>query len=309
MLKSALTSVSILSIAFLLFFFTFRAPLANGALSTHIVISEVEIFGTTASDEFVELYNPTESDISLNGWRLARKTEAGNSSNLVASLSGTIKAHGYYLITPQTGYVGSASADKTYSVAGSVLATNNTVLLYSDAGITLVDKVGLGTATDKETAAITNPVNGTSTERKANNASTIDSMTSGIDALMGNGEDTDNNQNDFIIKLFPQPQNSLSGLEPLDPTPTETATPTPSETPTPSASLSPTPSDVPLTPTNTPTLVPSITPTNTITPTPTRSQFPVFPQMRVICTTKTISVRFMNLVMEFPYPLCTIVRI
>jgi endonuclease G len=147
-------------------FLTIISPIVNAATSTHIVISEVQIAGVTASDEFVELYNPTSNDVSLNGWRLTRKTDTGSESNLVSSLSGTIKAHGYFLVTPQSGYTGSVAADETYSVAGSPIAANGTVLIYSDAGTTLIDKVGFGSAADKESTATSNPASSSSAERK-----------------------------------------------------------------------------------------------------------------------------------------------
>lgn len=314
MLRSALTALSICFGLVLTFIFNSHVPDAQATLSNNIVISELEVFGATANDEFVELYNPTANDILLTGWRLTRKTSTGAESNLVSSLSGTIKSHGYYLITPQTGYIGSPSADKAYSVANSVLAANNTVLLYSDAGITLIDKIGIGTALDKEGEAIANPLNGSSIERKADSASTVDSMTSGIDVLMGNGEDTGSNQNDFVARLIPQPQNSQANLEPVEASPsptepepsaTETITPTPTAIYIPTSE--PTPSMSP-TPTTTPNETPSPTPIQS-GPTPTKPQLPAFPKMTLSCTTKTVSLRFMSLIMEFQYPFCTLVKI
>ena len=41
--------------------------------AAHIVISEVQVGGTNANDEFVELYNPTSVTIDLSGFRLVRK--------------------------------------------------------------------------------------------------------------------------------------------------------------------------------------------------------------------------------------------
>src|SRR3989344_2714382 len=77
----------------------FKAKSTYSALATYVVISEVQIGGGVADDEFVELYNPTESSVDLSGWRLTRKNTAGTTeNNLVASLSGSIPAHGYFLI-------------------------------------------------------------------------------------------------------------------------------------------------------------------------------------------------------------------
>lgn len=247
-------------------------PLSYAASATHIVISEVEVGKTgAATDEFVELYNPTQSDINIDTWKLKRKTQTGAESDLVSTISGTIKSHGYFLFVPQTGYTGSASADQTYSVSDNSITDNNTILLYNNDS-TLVDKVGFGTATDSEGAAETNPGAGTSRERQANSSSTSSTMGSGgIDEFNGNGEDTDNNANDFVLRSVPQPQNSASSLEPVPTqTPTNTTTIPPTSTETPTTTVTSTPSETPTTtPTSTPTDTPTVTPTTTPTDTPT----------------------------------------
>jgi len=288
-------TLPLLGLSFVIFL-AISSPIVKAATSTHVVISEIQIAGVTASDEFVELYNPTSNDISLNGWRLTRKTDKGSESNLVSSLSGTIKAHGYFLITPQSGYTGSIAADETYSVAGSPIAANGTVLIYSDAGDTLIDKVGFGLAADKESMAISNPASSSSAERKAGVSSTFESMTTGEDVALGNGEDTDSNLNDFVIRLVSQPQNSSSAIEmmpEITPTPTSTVTPTvtpttiltptdtptPTNTPMPTTTLSPTPTETPSppitpTPTNTPMPTPTVSPTPSANPTTTPTMTP-----------------------------------
>ena len=256
---------------FLLIVFSLSKAKPTYSLSTHIVISEVQIAGDSAdpaNDEFVELYNPTGSDIVMTGWRLTRKNSAGTEANLVASLSGTIPAHGFFLIGHGTGYNGSATLDLPYSAPSNALTNNYTVLLYSDAGITLVDRVGFGpSAADPETSPVTdNPAANGSIERK--------SSSSGLDESGGNGEDTDNNNVDFLQRVTSDPQNTGSATEtPSEPsaTPTETLTPTPTLEPTPSETLTPTPTEEP-TPTPTEELTP--TPTEEATPTPTEQVTP-----------------------------------
>lgn len=268
MRKTFLSRLTIFAVLiFTLYFFFNKVQTADSAAAGHIVISEIQVAGVTAGDEFVELYNPTSSDVDLTGWRLIRETSNGATSaaNLVANISGIIKAHGFFLIVPQTGYTGSTVADLNYSTSSSI-AANNTVVLYSDAAITLVDKVGMGTAQDREGATVALPSSAGSVERKANSASTLSSMTSGSDQLLGNSEDTDNNQNDFIIREVSQPQNSSSVVESgiiTSPTPTVSVSPT--LTPAPSTTLTPTPST---------TITPTITPTSTLTPTPTETPTP-----------------------------------
>lgn len=255
---------------------------ATAATATHVVISEIQILKVKASnhDQFVELYNPTSSSVDLTGWRLTRKTKSGTQHNLVKSMSGIIPSHGFFLITPQSGFTGSVTSDEKYS-GSNFITTNNTVLLYSDAGKTLVDKVGMGTASDFNGSATVNPVKSKSIERKANSGSTALSMSvGGLDEFAGNGEDTGNNSADFVLMNIPDPQNSSSSAEDpvsltptMSPTITDTPTPTitPSSTPIPTVTDTPTPTFVP---TDTPTPTPTDTPTPTSIPTPTNATTP-----------------------------------
>ena len=203
------------------------------AAANHIVISEVKHNGS-GLDEFVELYNPTSQVVSLSGWKLTRKNSGGTEANLVSSFpeASAIPAHGFFLITNPS-VEATYSADLVYSAPSNSLTNNYTVLLYNDAteSAELIDKVGLGTATDFEASASANPTINQSVERKAKSSSTAESMLA-LDADQGNGEDTDNNSQDFIIRETPQPQNSSSSAELLStPTPTPTPSPTPTQVP------------------------------------------------------------------------------
>lgn len=277
--------------------FLSRSNTARGATG-HVVISEIQVAGVTASDEFVELYNPTESPITMSNWKLKKTSSGGTEAALVSNLNGTIQAHGFFLIAKSPGYTGLTLPDVTYL---SSIGDDNTILLYTESDPTPIDKVGMdspdtaGAASDPEGLPMTQPPAGLSIERKANSLSTIQSMgIGGTDEFAGNGEDSDNNFADFITRSSPQPQNSHSEIEPVFATPTETASPTetptftPTETATPTASPtevptptptespiatetpSPTPSETPnptSTPTESPTLTPTIEPTSTPTPT------------------------------------------
>lgn len=275
---------TLLGISLILFFGAVlfnRSENTFAALSTHVVISEVQVAGATTTDEFIEIYNPTGSDVNLSNWRLGRKTQSGtNATDLVSSLSGTIESHGYFLIASDS-YTGAVVADVTYASASSSIANNNSVTLY-DGSDTTVDLVGLGSSTASETATIGNPSTSNSVERKANSSSDATSMGSGgTDEFAGNGEDTDNNSSDFVSRTTPQPQNSQATPEPIGVSPTPTETPTPTLSPTPSIEPSVTPSVTPsATPTETPTPTPS--PTITPSPTPTLSPTPSVPAPKVI---------------------------
>jgi len=57
------------------------------AAASHVVISQIQVAGTTNSnDEFVELYNPTDSSVDLTSWKLKKRTQC-QVPTLVYSLS------------------------------------------------------------------------------------------------------------------------------------------------------------------------------------------------------------------------------
>jgi len=66
----------------------------------HVVIHQVLGDGGKTSDSvshnFVELYNPTDSDVSLDGWTL--NYSAGGTSWTSRTLAGTIRKHSSYLV-------------------------------------------------------------------------------------------------------------------------------------------------------------------------------------------------------------------
>lgn len=277
-------------------------PRTTYSAANHVVISEVKLGETGATNnEFVELYNPTDNAVDLSGWELLRKTAATAADqpgvSMVVIPSGkSIPAHGYFLLA-HTDYPGTPLEDVTYTE--QALAANNVVLL-ENASNTVVDKVGMGTAVDVENTGTSSPAAGKSIERKTLSSSTKEAMAiGGTDALLGNGEDTDNNANDFVLRDLPEPQNGGSSLEPGSTTPTGTSSPTltptttisttPTNTPsltstltvtvtptnTPTSTLTPTPTNsLTLTPTLTPTNSPTVTPTNTVTTTPTATLTP-----------------------------------
>ena len=186
----------------------------NAASAPHIVISEIQISGSSgfSTDEFVELYNPTDLAVDFTGWQLVKRTASGTAYPLVDQFDGSnIPAHGFFLIAHPTGYSGSVAPDVRYTTSNS-LASDNSVELVSPQGI--VDLVGWGKATHVETTAIATPGSAKSIERKALSTSTKETMAEdGEDTFRGNSEDTDNNSVDFLLRDLPQPQNATSELE------------------------------------------------------------------------------------------------
>ncbi len=166
----------------------------------HIVISEVQVSGEIANDEFIELYNLTSLEIDLKDWDIKKKTNNGTECNILNNIEGVIPAGGYFLIVPRANcgdnkdedcYKGSVEADDEYTT-NNFLAKDNTVLLYDNEG-KIIDKVRWGEAADFESEVLDNPQDNQSLERKITD---------------GKIQDTDNNKNDFEIQVSPNPQNS-----------------------------------------------------------------------------------------------------
>ena len=202
-------------------------PISAHAAANHVVISELAHRGpVNATQEFVELYNPTESAVNIGGWHLQYKPAAGSSyaDRAVFPANTSIPAHGYFLIMNNAYASPPIAADYTSGIWGSgqgMADSGNERLL--DASLAEVDRIGWGTAgTPADNAEGTQATSlGTSAtnnslERKALATSTADSLAAGgRHALLGNGQDTNNNANDFATQTHGRDmQNSASTVEP-----------------------------------------------------------------------------------------------
>ncbi|MEH7451393.1 DNA/RNA non-specific endonuclease [Gottfriedia acidiceleris] len=213
-----------------LFFFSsalgnlFTKP-AQAAVGTHVVISEVYggggNSGTSYKNDYIELYNPTDSSISLSGWSVQYASSTGTfSSN--TNLTGSIGPHQYYLIKEASGGGGTVdlpTADVTGTInlsasSGKVALAKVTTAVSGSTNSNVVDFVGFGSANDSETTPVGTISATTSVERKDNNGGTAQGQ--------GNGWDTNNNANDFVITSSLVPQNSSSTAEPSTDTQTGT---------------------------------------------------------------------------------------
>jgi DNA/RNA endonuclease YhcR with UshA esterase domain len=187
-----------------------------------VVISEVYggggNSGANYKNDFIELYNPTDADISLDGWSVQYASAAGTSWQ-TTKLNGIVKAHGYYLVQEAKGSGGTVDLPtpevmgtlNMSGTAGKVALSRAATAISGKTDTNVVDFVGFGTtANDKEGSGPTPaPSNTKSVERLANDSSDP----SGEGAGNGNGWDTNDNASDFVV-ADPNPQNNAAPLEP-----------------------------------------------------------------------------------------------
>lgn len=177
----------------------------NAEIFNHLIISEVQITGGPGqtTNDFIELYNPSNEIINLKGYRLSKRTKTGNEDTDIKSWSKDefISAHAFYLW-----------ANSNYISIPQIPNATTTATISDDNGIALrfgktnegqiIDALAWGSAENifKETNFYpNNPIANQSLERN---------LETGI----------------FNLQASPNPQNSQPSLEPP---PSET----PQETP------------------------------------------------------------------------------
>lgn len=164
----------------------------NHTTLNHIIINELTTRGPNGSyDEFAELYNPTNGDVDITGWKLQYKSATGDTwqSKVGSGLTGTIKSKSFFLLSSK-GYSLTTTSDYLHSANWGLADTGGHLRIIGANG-TVVDKVGWGDANEPEGIATPALEDGKSLERK--------SLTT----------DTDNNSNDFILSS-PSPRNSAN---------------------------------------------------------------------------------------------------
>ncbi|MCX7021194.1 MAG: lamin tail domain-containing protein, partial [bacterium] len=175
------------------------APAWADDIADHVVVSEILPLPADGQAVFIELYNPTGRDISLDAYFLR-----SDFKDEYPALSGSIPAYGFYLVsTSEEGWPVSWPTPDLVAPMLEFDPVSGGVALIGD-GAT-VDMLGWGiTPTYYETTPCNTPDTSSSLERK-----------SGLshDDADGNGYDTDNNIFDFRVRGEPEPQNTNSDIE------------------------------------------------------------------------------------------------
>ena len=200
---------------------------ASGQSATpadHLVISEVQVAGQSADDEFIELYNPTDAAISLRDYSLqyisGKATTTERTYKEVFGDDATIAAHGFFLLG-RTGGAFGPGADLLYNpfslsgatTGGIIVLTRATGTIESLTDPSIVDLLAYGTPLLASNNAAPLPSANQSIERRALE-NQMCHIAIDVYAFSGNGCDTGNDTLDFDINKTPKPQNTTSLPEP-----------------------------------------------------------------------------------------------
>jgi phosphatidylserine/phosphatidylglycerophosphate/cardiolipin synthase-like enzyme len=196
--------------------------------TSHVVISEVYGGGgnslSTWKNDFVELYNPTNAQVNVTGWSVQYASATGNFGQNTTPLAGVIQPKSFYLVQESQGASGTRDLPTPDAIgviamsssAGKIALVRDVSPISSQSDGTVVDFVGYGpTASMSEGSPTPILSNTTSAERKALATSTdVTLAPGGSEEKSGNGWDTNNNANDFVVQSAINPQNSASPKEP-----------------------------------------------------------------------------------------------
>lgn len=204
----------------------------------HLLFSEICLNGYNGGgndDEYIEIYNPTDTavDLSTAGFRIYRAPASGSGWDLVCDFNDSshfvddklpgrviVPAFGYYLIgNSNSGVELNILCDSLVKDERLVLSENCTIALTRHgpprSDRPAVDLLGMGTAviSEGENSAVNPPTGKCLIRKAASNADVQSMLPGGYYYSAGNGWDSDNNGSDWLVLQQPEPQNSRSPLE------------------------------------------------------------------------------------------------
>nr|CBH38970.1 hypothetical secreted protein containing periplasmic copper-binding and DUF 11 domains [uncultured archaeon] len=188
----------------------------------HVVISEVFYDeSSTDNNEFCELYNPTDSDIDIGGWKLKAFNQAGVLKTTTTLPDSTITAHKFYLIGEKnplnsSDWGGTEISPDCLRGGSNWQNGPDDYLVLEDSGGNYIDGVRWGHEDGNNPLPIPDvPDNNTAPDAAAGKSIERKSLDVGYAPC----QDTDNNSLDFFKQDTPAPKNSLSPE--MDPAPVE----------------------------------------------------------------------------------------
>ncbi|MCF8559969.1 ExeM/NucH family extracellular endonuclease [Micrococcus yunnanensis] len=199
-----------------------------------LVINEAYTNGGSANavytHKFVELYNPTDQPINLDGWSLQYRSAAGTAATQgTVALSGTVPAKGHFLVSGGSNGTAGAALPQADLVAGGAFnpaGTKGTIVLARQAGT--VTDLPVGSVVTGQVPGVADVLGYGATNTFETAAAGAPSANSDPKSLTRtNGVDTDDNSADFTVTDQVTPTNAAAtGGEP---TPEPEPQPTPAE--------------------------------------------------------------------------------
>jgi len=171
---------------------TLKCVPTGGGSSAEIRVNELMTGSAgAASNEFVELFNAGSSSADVGGFKVAYRSSAGTSDiTLVTIPAGTsIPAGGFYLLGG-SGYLGSHTADQSFSAS---LASTGGGIAVRDATGGILDSVGYGDTTNAFV------------EAHATTAPPTTAAPGSSSGRIPDGHDTNDNAADFSVSATPSP--------------------------------------------------------------------------------------------------------
>ncbi|HTP14085.1 MAG TPA: DUF5689 domain-containing protein, partial [Bacteroidota bacterium] len=194
---------------------------AHAQIANHVVISEVAPMNGSSSvyntGEFIELYNPTGTDVTFGPNVViasGKLTSGSNAAEWQLSLSGvTVKAFGYYLIADAG--LSSPTRDLTFPSSKNLSNSGVRSVVALVDGATTIDTFAWDPLTTPQIPAEGTPFTPSSTSSNKKSFERKSSSSAISDDSFGNGYDSGNNATDFFENdsLHKNPQNSSSSAE------------------------------------------------------------------------------------------------
>lgn len=169
---------------------------STGDFPDYPIITEIQTAShESATEEFVEIYNPTDLPIELDSWELQYKSADGVDWTAKATLEGQVEPRGYLLLATNdylTEFEGQNMTSGLASTDGHVR------FVYVDemTGDVVFDTVGWGSADSPEGDPAEAPFEGESLKRM-------------IDVETVEYIDSDDNSSDFWISSEPDPEHTI----------------------------------------------------------------------------------------------------
>ena len=204
-------------------------PASANTAGTGVVINEAYLnggsSGATYLNKFVELYNPTDADVSLDGTSIQYRSAGGTSNPTgVVALTGTIAAGGHYLVQGSSNAANGAALPTPDAAFGTSFAAGSGTIFFANQS-TALSAPAVGSLTGRDD--ILDLIGYGSSNTFEGTAATAASVTTSVNRTAF--VDTDVNAADFS-SAAPTPTNSAGDTgTPVEPDPDPDPTPVPDE--------------------------------------------------------------------------------